>query len=71
MEAFVVRAILPKLAYCLQLELRINPHQQDIGEQNNTVVMGTLTLAKTCASVAPSSHDVMVVVLFVCFQAMM
>ena len=32
MEAFVVRTILPKLAYCLQVELRINPHQQDISK---------------------------------------
>ena len=31
MESFVVRTILPKLAYCLQVELQINPHQQKIG----------------------------------------
>ena len=31
MEAFVVRHILPKLAYCLQ-SMPINPHHQDIGE---------------------------------------
>lgn len=30
MEAFVVRTILPKLSYCLQVELHINPQQQDI-----------------------------------------
>ncbi len=33
MEAFLVRAILPKLAYCIQMELQINPHKQVIGEE--------------------------------------
>ncbi len=33
MESFVARTIVPKLAYCLQMELQINPHQQKIGER--------------------------------------
>ena len=32
METFVVRTILPKLVTSLQMELRINPHKQNIGE---------------------------------------
>ena len=31
MESFVIKTILPKLMYCMQMELHINPHQQDIG----------------------------------------
>ena len=32
MEAFVVRHILPKLAYCIQT-MAINPHNQDISKR--------------------------------------
>ena len=31
MEMFLVRTILPKLAYCLQMELHVNPQRQEIG----------------------------------------
>ena len=32
MEMFLVRTILPKLAFCLQMELLINPQRQEIGK---------------------------------------
>lgn len=50
MEAFVVRHILPKLAYCLQT-ISINPHHQDIGKSY------TLSTVLCVPSIPPGGYS--------------